>query len=404
MSGGRPGDAVPETSLRHPGWRVAAGCFVMALCAWGWGFYGHSVYVAELTRIMGWSTGFVAGATTAYSLAGAALIPFVGELVARLGPRRFVLLGAALLALSVWMLAGVETKAGLLLSYLVMTGGWACLSGAAVSTLIGLWFDRRRGLALSLAMNGASAAGVIVAPALVASIHAFGFGPAMRGSALILLVALVLVAVFAMGPPPTDPSAAARAAPQGRGRLLRSRAFWAVSAPFCLALFVQAAVLVHLVAWLAPWLGPQGAAFALTAATGAAILGRFALGALVDRIDQRRAAALSMLSQCCALALMLATPSAGALYLGAAIYGFSVGNLITLPALIVQREFPAGDFARVVGLATAVQQFAYAFGPGATGLMRDAAGGYGLPLSLLIGLEVLAAGAILALRPRAQAA
>ena len=112
MSGAGPGGAVPETSLRHPGWRVAAGCFVMALCAWGWGFYGHSVYVAELTRIMGWSTGFVAGATTAYSLAGAALIPFVGELVARLGPRRFVLLGAALLALSVWMLAGVETKAG----------------------------------------------------------------------------------------------------------------------------------------------------------------------------------------------------------------------------------------------------------------------------------------------------
>ncbi len=395
----------PVSGDTHPGWRVVAGCFVMALCAWGWGFYGHSVYVAELTRIMGWSTGFVAGATTLYSLIGAAAIVWVGDLVARLGPRRFVLLGAALLSLSVWMLGGIGTKAELLLAYLVMTGGWACLSGAAISTLIGLWFDRRRGLALSLAMNGASAAGVIVAPALVAAIHASGFEAALRGSALVILAALVLVAFLAMGPPPVDPAAAAaRAAPQGRGRVLRSRAFWAVSAPFCVALFVQAAVLVHLVAWLAPRLGPQGAAFALTAATGAAIVGRLAFGAVVDRIDQRRAAALSMLSQAAALVLMLATPSDAALYAGAAIYGFSVGNLITLPSLIVQREFPAGDFARVVGLATATQQFAYAFGPGAVGLFRDASGGYGWPLSLLVGLEVAAAALVLLLRPPRQAA
>lgn len=393
-----------EYSPAYPGWRVVAGCFVMAICAWGWGFYGHSVYLAELTRLKGWSTGFVSGATTAYSLLGAALIVWVGDLVARLGPRLFVLLGALLLSASTCMLGGVETKGGLLLAYLVMTGGWACLSGAAISTLIGLWFDRRRGLALSLAMIGASAAGVVVTPSLVAAIHAWGFEAALRGSALLILALLALVALFAMGSPPGDPAAAARPAQRGRGPLLRSRAFWSISAPFCLALFVQAAVLVHLVAWLEPRLGPQGAAFALTTATGAAILGRFALGAVVDQIDQRRAAAFSMLSQSAALALMLAAPSAAGLYLGAALYGLSVGNLITLPSLIVHREFPAGDFARVVGLATAVQQFAYAFGPGAVGLFRDAAGGYGWPLAILIGLEALAAFAILSFRPPAQPA
>ena len=41
-------------------------CFVMALFAWGIGFYGHSVYLAEFTLGRGWSSAAVSGATTVY--------------------------------------------------------------------------------------------------------------------------------------------------------------------------------------------------------------------------------------------------------------------------------------------------------------------------------------------------
>ena len=40
-----------ELSYRYRGWRVVAGCFLMAMFGWGLGFYGHSVYLAELTRL-----------------------------------------------------------------------------------------------------------------------------------------------------------------------------------------------------------------------------------------------------------------------------------------------------------------------------------------------------------------
>jgi len=46
-----------ESSPRYFGWRVVAACFLMALACWGFGLYGHSVYLAELTRLHGWQIG-----------------------------------------------------------------------------------------------------------------------------------------------------------------------------------------------------------------------------------------------------------------------------------------------------------------------------------------------------------
>jgi cyanate permease len=74
-----------------------------------------------------------------------------------------------------------------------------------------------------------------------------------------------------------------------------------------------------------------------------------------------------------------------------ALFGFSVGNLITLPALIIQREFDPRSFGVLVSLLTATNQITYAFGPGVIGLLRDVSGSYTLPFYGCIGLELIAA-------------
>src|SRR5207237_232171 len=49
--------AIPdERSLRYEGWRVVFALFTFAVFAWGLGFYGHGIYLAELQRVNGWST------------------------------------------------------------------------------------------------------------------------------------------------------------------------------------------------------------------------------------------------------------------------------------------------------------------------------------------------------------
>ncbi|MGA8898952.1 MAG: MFS transporter, partial [Bradyrhizobium sp.] len=104
-------------------------------------------------------------------------------------------------------------------------------------------------------------------------------------------------------------------------------------------------------------------------------------------------------SQALALAVVINCRNETVLIAACAVFGFSVGNLITLPSLIVQREFDARSFGVLISLLTAVTQVTYAFGPGVIGALRDLSGSYTLPFYGCIALELMAA-AIIMLRRR----
>src|ERR1022692_4219555 len=79
--------AVDETSARYEGWRIVAVCFLVATFGWGLGFYGQSVYLAELHRLHGWPASLISYATTFFYLFGAGMVAFVSEAVRAFGPR-----------------------------------------------------------------------------------------------------------------------------------------------------------------------------------------------------------------------------------------------------------------------------------------------------------------------------
>ena len=123
---------------------------------------------------------------------------------------------------------------------------------------------------------------------------------------------------------------------------MRSLHLWSVALPFALALAAQVGFIVHQVAFLLPHLGSDGAGIAIAATAIAAAVGRLAFAPVIDRLNQRVASAASFASQALGLGLMLVLPDQpAALYVGSVVFGLSVGNVITLPALIVQREFAA---------------------------------------------------------------
>jgi cyanate permease len=168
-------------------------------------------------------------------------------------------------------------------------------------------------------------------------------------------------------------------------------------------LFSQVGFLVHQIAFLSPTIGRTTAGLAVAITTAMAVVGRVGLGFVIDRMNQRMAAAVSFASQAAALIVMTRTTSAPVLLTACAVYGFSVGNLITFPALIVQKEFPPAAFGSLIALSIAIAQFTYAFGPGAVGLVRDMTGDYIVPLSVCAALNIVAAFVIMACRPRARA-
>ena len=385
----------PEESSRHyPGWRVVFACFVMAALVWGFGFYGHGLYLAELQRRHGWPTSLIAGASTLYYLFSALLVVFISDAIRRFDVRACTLTGAFTLAGSVAALPFITEPWQLVAAYLVMAFAWATMSLGAINIILGLWFERKRGLAISLALNGASFGGIVIVPALVFLAGATSFATAMLAGAA-LIVALMLPVAFAIlgahvpRPPAADrtglqPKDDTGSEPQSewtRASALRSLAFWSVSGPFSLAITSQAGFLVHQIAFLEPAIGRYAAGIAVAITTSMAIVGRLMLGALSERINQRTASAVSLAAQAAALAVMTQTLDATTLLGACAVYGFSVGNVITFPSLIVQHEFPAAAFGMLIGLVTGISQFTYAFGPGLLGLVRDATGGYGASLA-----------------------
>jgi len=383
------------------GWNVVGATFVMAFLSFGLGFYGLSVYVATLQRLHGWSASVVSAPVTVYYVAGALLTAVMADLYARFGPRAVVATGGVAMAAGLLLLGRVATPWQLYPAFLVMSVGWGAMSGAAINIILAPWFERRRGLAVSLAFNGATLGGVFVTPTLLPLIDALGFRRALAVAALAQLAVLALAArVMGRGPDGDPALPSRRAAPAGEGvqwrrAALRTWRFWSVSAPFALGLAAQVGVLTHLVALVAPRLGTSTAGRAVSAATAAAVLGRLGTGFVVDRLSRRGVASATLCIQMAGLALLAWAPSAAIVYAGCALFGLGVGNLTTLPGLVLAVEWPRERFSSLVGLVVGINQFIFAFGPSLVGVVRDAAGGYPAALAVCMGLEALAAGLVL---------
>ena len=390
------------------GWNVVAATFVMALFSFGLGFYGLTVYVATLQRLHGWTASTVSLPVTVYYMTGAVITAWIGDVYGRLGPRLVVTAGAMAMAAGVAALGIVTAPWQLYPMFLLMAVGWGSMSGAALNIILAPWFERRRGLAVSLAFNGATLGGVVIAPLLIPLIDRLGVTRALAVAALVLfLVVTVAAGSMRRGPealglgPDGDRPHSSEPASRGAGRsghrseALRTWRFWSVSLPFALGLAAQVGVLTHLVPLVAPVIGALGAARALTVTTAAALVGRLLTAVVVDRLNRRVVASATLMVQVLGLALLASGRSAGAVYAGCALFGLGVGNLTTLPGLILAVEWPRERFAALVGLVVGINQFTFAFGPALVGLLRDHAGSYAVALAACALLQAAAAALVM---------
>jgi MFS family permease len=287
-----------ETSLAYRGWRVVLVCFVMATFCWGFGFYGQSVFLADLSRLKGWPASLVSAAITAYYLVSAVLVAFVSDIMGRIGPKLMVLGGTACLAVATASLPLVAAPWQLFGAFLIMAFGWAAMSLGAISNILGLWFNHRRGLAISLALNGASCGGILVAPILAVLVSAVGFANAVWIAVAAMIAVVTPLALLwidrpdSRGAPHASGQGAAIATKTGnhgswtKAGALRSAHFWGITATFALALVVQVGFLVHQVSFLEPMLGHNLAGAVVGLSAIMALIGRLAMGAVVDRLDR----------------------------------------------------------------------------------------------------------------------
>jgi len=398
------------------GWAMVAACFTMALFAWGIGFYGMGVFFVLLRDSRGFSSPLLSVAMTAYFLLGAFVIGALGFAWERFGARVVVGTGACAFAAGLVVLAGATGLAQLGVAYALLALGWGTTSSAAINMAIAPWFERRRGLALSLALTGASASGVVFPPLMVLVFERVGLETGLLALAALTLAVLLPIALFVLVPAPAargqfadgaesapiPKTALAAAAPWSARAALRLPAFWAITVSFALGLMVQVGFLTHQIAIIEPTLTRTGAALAVSLAGTMAVIGRLLTGLLLDRYSRRGIAAANFLLLGAALLMVALANEPWLVFLACSLYGLGLGNLVSLPGLLLQEAFSAAHFTRVTGLVVGICQLVYSAGPALFGAARALTGSYALALEVGAGLFAIAAVAVLAGRRQAQ--
>ncbi len=396
------------TNKTFHGWWMVAGCMAVAMVAWSFALYGPSVYLHTISQTHHWSIGLVSSALTLSFLVNASVLSFVGSAITKHGPRLVMALGAAVMAAGFVAMSQISEIWHVYASFALMGLGWSCLSTTAITSSLAPWFERYQGRAVSTAMLGASIGGMVGVPILLALIAWLGFNKAMIIVALILLSTVWSVSFFILrhrpqdlglypdGEAPVSQANKPLAKVWSRAEALRTLALRSIALTFGLALMVQIGFLTHQVSLLLPARGQAATAGCVTAAAMLAFAGRILLAKFSDRLDVRQIAFAVLLTAGASLGLGFLFPDqVWALVVCVLGYGFTAGNITTLPPVIVRREFGAASFGAIFGIAATLMQLMSAMGPAFFGLLYDLSGGYRLPLGLAALLNVFAAVIIL---------
>jgi sugar phosphate permease len=397
------------------GWIITAGTALLSFVAVGVGFYGMAVLMDGLCSERGWSRTEVSFATSVYFVTSGISGTLVGRWVDRRGGRGAIAAGAVLMAAALLAIGHIDAAWQLLLFYPLLAVGFSMAGGVPASAIIAHWFEAKRARAMSLSYTGVSIGGVVLVPLATGLIASRGLATATAVLAALIVVVALPVALFVLrwdprehGLLPDGRRAAeeqASAAPFGSAHpwtvaeALRTSTFWILVAAFGGILLCQVGVAMHQISLLRVHMDATQAAFAVSTTAAGSIVARLVVGTFADRVDKRRLGAGLMLVQAGAIATFALASQTTALYAASLLFGFTIGNLFMLQALLVGELFGLASFGTVLGLLGLLTQTAGGLGPFVLGLLYRSFGGYAGGLAVLVGVAATAAAVLLQVHP-----
>lgn len=413
------------TTRAFLGWRVVAACVIGLACGIATAVVStFGVFLGPVRASFGWSQSEAFAALLVITLVSAPLAPVVGGVVDRYGARRVVLASFVCEAL---IFASFALQGPSIWSFYARFVAFAMFGLAtthvAFARVITLWFDRRRGLALGVALSGIGIGGFLWPLFAQGAIEAYGWRTAYLlvalGVAVIALPSIALlmrdspesVGQHADGDPPPAAVAAAPRAPVATpgdaaardaalpgltlAEAVRTRRYWLVLATFFLIGTAVQSVMVHLVPLLGSrGLSPMLAALAQSMLFLAVTTGRLSTGWLMDRFFAPHTALAFLLAPICGIALLGFGASGPAAFVAALLVGLAVGAEVDVLAYVTSRYFGPRSFSRIYGSYYGLYSLSGGVGPLLTAETVDRTGGYGFALAMHAAL-LLAAGAML---------
>lgn len=400
-------------------WIVFGGMGILAVSS-GIGFFGHALILDPLRAEFGWPKGTISSAVTLFFIVAAVAGSIIGGRIDKYGTAPVLVFGALCIGSGFVLLARIQELWQLYAIYVLIAFGWSATSVIPISTLIANWFVQKRGLAMSMAMTGLSLGGIVVVPSASYFLQRSGFREVLPFFgfafwAIIIPIALFLVkrdpsakGLFPDGTPPspadqkkTEPSLGhpSRTMAWSSRKAMGTRAFWSIVLTFLLVLGSQLSFMIHVVSFLSPFLGPAGAATAVSLMTGVSFCGRLFVGSFVDRADKRAVAIACFLLQGAAVFVIARSSHPLSLYLCVMAFGLAMGNIIMMQSLIIGECFGTVSFGKVSGLVMLFTSSGSAFGPMITGALFDLTQSYRTGFTLMAFNYILASLLFLFAKP-----
>ena len=401
------------------GWYIVGASFLLnAYIATAFA-YGFQVFFLPLIREFGWTRTATSGAFSLRSVESGFAAPLMGILVDRIGARPVILVSVVIAGAGMFLMSVINSLLMFYIALMIISLGMSGGShGVTWTSVIAKWFRRLRGRATGLAVMGPMIGGPLVV--LVALLEEeLGWRAALRVLGVGFWVIGVPTALVARSRPqdygqlpdgdlpenaagPAPPEGIRTTAPESLDRsvdegfsareVLRTKVFWSIALILGIHGLGQSGLLVHQVA-LFQSRGYTAAEAASTVAVLTALsgVGRFAGGALMDKLEWQWVVVGVLGGQVAGLGVLVIATSYWQALASMALLGIAFGAAISLRPLLVGVLFGTRAFGSVLGLLQSASIATGVLGPIILGGVFDR---YDTYTPALIGFSVLSAAVI----------
>ena len=339
--------------------------------------YAFGLFIKPLNTEFGWSRTEITGAFALGNLLVIAAAPAAGFALDRFGARKTLLPSIVAFACIVGAMGLIfQSIISLYVLFLILPFAAAGTLPATFTRFVVAWFDRRRGLALGIALAGVGIGGALLPPITQAIISEFGWRVAFFAIAGMAIVFVLPIAAFFLinepgeiGQSPDGDDAVEHATDQSMSGLnvsevLKTRAFWVLCIAFLLLGMFTMGMAVH----LAPMLGDRGvdpgtAARALSLIGIFLIFGRVLAGYLLDRFPPALVAFVCLAISSFGVAAIAFGVTGPALYLAIGLIGFGIGAEFDFMSYFISRYFGMVSYGRIYGFVYGAFQTGGSVGP-----------------------------------------
>lgn len=398
------------------GWWVVLAAFLNLFFAVGLVFYGLPVFYASLVDSLHFTRSQVAQGLFLGFIIVAPAFGFMGALIDRVGARRVIRVGVLLVAVSLALMGGISRLWQYYALCIVEVVGYVLAGPIANQVLVANWFRVKRGRAMGYAYLGLGLGGV-AAPILAARlIDAWGWRYAFVTIGALIAIVLLPVAQWLTRSAPAEMGLAPDGLPPSQPQLVGNSPSVQLSeavrtANFCLILAGSALTIGAIgtvIQQFVLFLRDVGYTTAQAAQVSSGLLfsglvGRVAVGYIVDRYNKKNVMALFYLILALAIPLLFLAHRPSALWAFALIFGFAMGADYLLIPLLTAECFGVAALGKILSLIIMADSLGQFFGPVLAGRIFEATHAYNLAWTIVTAAGILGAAAIFVVRPRATA-